>query len=232
MLLLLKTFLLTLVLYIAIGAQSGSGKAYYQVSSNTLEDSSGIQAFSELLNTLSIDRSTILIAVTFDNSFINSVTTSSVDNPYETSFASIQAQEHHYCYDIKNKTIMTQGAIGDSLFQVKEVIDHSSWKFIEEKKTINGYSCLKAEKTHWHNGKEIKTIVWYTNDIPLPIGPGPYFDFPGVVVQLKNRIVTFQLAKLDFSQEAPVCEIFGTEIYKEHYNKKRREAFVSKWKRN
>jgi GLPGLI family protein len=69
------------------------------------------------------------------------------------------------------------------------------WKLSEESCVINGFSCKKA--TADYLGRN--WIVWYTEDIPLPIGPWMLWGTPGLIVSAQDseELFSFQLVWAD-----------------------------------
>jgi len=70
-----------------------------------------------------------------------------------------------------------------------------AWALADETRTIKGYSCKKA--TARYLGRT--WIVWYTEDIPLPIGPWMLWGAPGLIVAAEDSegLFSFQLVWTD-----------------------------------
>ena len=70
-----------------------------------------------------------------------------------------------------------------------------AWKLVDETRTIKGYNCKKA--TAKYLGRT--WIVWYTEDIPLPIGPWMLWGAPGLIVAAEDseNLFSFQLVWTD-----------------------------------
>ena len=69
------------------------------------------------------------------------------------------------------------------------------WKLSEESSIINGFSCKKATANYLGRN----WIVWYTEDIPLPIGPWMLWGTPGLIVSAQDSegLFSFQLIWAD-----------------------------------
>lgn len=67
-------------------------------------------------------------------------------------------------------------------FSVYEKIPEMKWEFLEEEKMINNYKCKKA-KTHFR-GRTY--IVWYTEEIPISIGPWKFNGLPGLILSVED----------------------------------------------
>ena len=70
-----------------------------------------------------------------------------------------------------------------------------AWALVDETRTIKCYSCKKA--TARYLGRT--WIVWYTEDIPLPIGPWMLWGAPGLIVAAEDSesLFSFQLVWTD-----------------------------------
>ena len=96
------------------------------------------------------------------------------------------------------------------------------WKLFEESCTINGFNCKKA--TADYLGRN--WIVWYTEDIPLPIGPWMLWGTPGLIVSAQDReeIFCFQLIwtdKLDnYEREAFIDSRYPNKPFQKGANTK------------
>lgn len=90
----------------------------------------------------------------------------------------------------------------DKQFLVNEnVAATPQWTISDETETIAGKSCIKASCGD--------TVVWFSNEIPIPIGPNALFDLPGLVLKATMRdthsqeMVTFTLQSVEFVETVP-----------------------------
>jgi len=115
-----------------------------------------------------------------------------------------------------NNTILAADANGDWYTNLESNVSVRSFKFLDQKilikytkvedwivtserKNINGYNCFKAiRKKSLDNGKEIEVIAWFTNEIPLNLGPKNYFGLPGLIIELIENKFTFYLKNIKF----------------------------------
>lgn len=70
-----------------------------------------------------------------------------------------------------------------------------AWVLADETRTIKGYTCRKA--TARYLGRT--WIAWYTEDIPLPVGPWMLWGAPGLIVAAEDSegLFSFQLVWTD-----------------------------------
>ncbi len=102
----------------------------------------------------------------------------------------------------------------DTLYRVKKLGSQkiaivlkkrNKWILFNEKKTINGYVCLKAQiEMPWrsgapNNGKSTYFVTaWYCPKIPLKYGPKSFGNLPGLILELQDNKVIFQAISVDF----------------------------------
>jgi len=97
---------------------------------------------------------------------------------------------------IMNRTFFSEGRVGD----VK-------WKLLDEQKSINGLSCLKAVSTNYP-----MLTVWYAKDIPVSNGPSIYQGLPGLVVWAEDYMRTIEIADISYDN--------NLASFREKYNEK------------
>lgn len=67
-------------------------------------------------------------------------------------------------------------------FRAKYKKDIISWKLINEKRTINGYVCRKAETSF--AGRNYK--AWYAEELPISDGPYKFQGLPGLILEVTD----------------------------------------------
>lgn len=93
-------------------------------------------------------------------------------------------------YNLKNGGVIEYRKLRDSTKIQASWKNSIKWKITEETKVINGYKTQKATaesyntdgRGDWDYGD---AIAWFTQDIPLPIGPERYYGLPGLIVKLE-----------------------------------------------
>ncbi|MXV37858.1 GLPGLI family protein [Flavobacteriaceae bacterium Ap0902] len=87
----------------------------------------------------------------------------------------------------KNELIEGTNLLGKS-FLIKDKVPQIDWKLTNETKKIENFECKKA--TADFEGTEI--TAWYTESIPLPLGPRYYKGLPGLIVLLSTKDLNFK----------------------------------------
>lgn len=82
---------------------------------------------------------------------------------------------------------------------IKEKIPEFKWSISSEKKEILGYLCYKAKVSF--RGREY--IAWFTNEIPISVGPWKFSGLPGVILEIKDvsNIIEFTCVKISYSED-------------------------------
>lgn len=135
-------------------------------------------------------------------------------------------------YTERNKILNKKNSYGED-FIVK--IPKSEWRIKNERRIIGKYNCIKATTTkEVENSKGIQKLnisAWFTNDIPLNYGPKEYSGLPGLILELKEGNVIYQMKSIKkikyFNIKEPkkgkkitLSEFnkLGKEMYKNRYN--------------
>ena len=71
----------------------------------------------------------------------------------------------------------------DRTYLVEDDLEFPKWKIRSEIKDIEGYVCMSAET--WDTIKHQHIIAWFTDEIPLPIGPEMVGGLPGAILEIE-----------------------------------------------
>jgi GLPGLI family protein len=98
-----------------------------------------------------------------------------------------------------------KGSEFETLF-VKEKTKNIEWELFDETKKLNNFLCQKASCKF--RGRTY--IVWFTNDIPVRLGPWKLNGLPGLILEAydsKNQIA-FYAEKISFNSDYIIDEKF------------------------
>jgi GLPGLI family protein len=108
------------------------------------------------------------------------------------------------------------------------------WNFINETKKVDKYLCRKA--TTSFRGRDY--VVWYTDEIPISIGPWKFHRLPGLIVEITDATneVAFILERITYPYEGEIdnCCSQNTITIKDFFTlkelarEKSSEEFMSK----
>lgn len=88
-----------------------------------------------------------------------------------------------------NKDFFFRINFSDNIFIVKEDLNFSDWKFINETKKIANFECKKAMITF--RGRTF--FAWYTLSIALPYGPWKARGLPGLILEFYEENDNFHI---------------------------------------
>ena len=119
---------------------------------------------------------------------------------------SLSKAKSKFYYNRSAKEIIEQKDFLGETYLLDSKSDSLKWKLVNEKRTINGYTCYKAEaykKRYNLSGSTSldKVVVWYAPEIAIPYGPYGYCGLPGLVVDVYEKQRRITLAQLEFTKE-------------------------------
>lgn len=107
----------------------------------------------------------------------------------------------------------------------KEDIPSFDWELKGETREIMGYSCRKAEWSH--GGRH--WIAWYTEEIPVGVGPWKLDGLPGAIVEAQDSEghYTFKLIGVDMNpkRKMTLTDIKFLDVSVKKYYKAKRNFF-------
>jgi GLPGLI family protein len=186
-----------------------------------------------------------------DNEEASSLPTTSSDGGMQIHMVVAGSNDVMYCnFETGKKTEKRE--FFDKTFIIDDSIRKIKWKMTGETKTILNHNCMKAVATRittqtrmiMDDGKmerkEIQDtaniIAWFTNDIPVPAGPGEYQgQLPGLILEMdiSNGRQTFMATGI--SEKADLVSI-KEPTGKKHYTpdefKKEREKMMKEMEQN
>ncbi|QEC67864.1 GLPGLI family protein [Panacibacter ginsenosidivorans] len=119
-----------------------------------------------------------------------------------------------------------QTSLGDKDFIIDDTVKAQPWKLSDETKVILGHTCKKATvKTSM--GSDV--TAWYTDDIPLPIGPENFNGLPGAILMMdvNNAEIVFTAVEIKNVADAKELKVpsSGKHISRADFQKKMDELF-------
>ena len=85
--------------------------------------------------------------------------------------------------DLKKNIFTIQGQVYKNEYKYNINATHVKWKLKKTKKDILGYTVNKAELSY--GGRN--WIAWYTQDIPVPLGPHVFGGLPGLIMEIYDE---------------------------------------------
>ncbi len=130
--------------------------------------------------------------------------------------------------DINAQMQYESRAMFEKTFLVVDSLKQNKWKISGETKTIAKYLCKKATtmvaapqqvRMRFGNGprpaedtvapkpKEVELVVWYTEDIPVSVGPDNYAGLPGAILEVDTDNGSNVIMATEVSTKFPKKEL-------------------------
>lgn len=123
---------------------------------------------------------------------------SKIKNIKEENLESSQKEGDKIYLNTRTKEIKSLVRI-DELFFLVDELNYIEWNILDDTKEINGFQCQKANCDF--RGR--KYYVWFTNDIPVSVGPWKLNGLPGLILEAidDKESVKFTAVKVSFNIE-------------------------------
>lgn len=100
--------------------------------------------------------------------------------------------------------------VNNKKYYLAENIKQHKWRITNESKKILNFTCFKAVTSVPRRNSSNKKfslllnpafteiVVWFTNNIPIPIGPSDFYSLPGAIleVSIDNNAIQFQAIQI------------------------------------
>lgn len=119
--------------------------------------------------------------------------------PYGSRF-----KMHSTYKNISSNLMLSQSSpLGKRNYLITDTIHKLNWNLLSDEKIVLNYRCKNAHViTHGKN-----YVVWYTEQIPLPFGPGVFLGLPGLILQVYSEdghiTTATSIAKVDIEIQEP-----------------------------
>lgn len=111
----------------------------------------------------------------------------------------MEVPESAYFYNIKNRSSIESRELFGKKFLIGET-KPEKWKITKETKEILGYTCTKATTTSSEDGETVE--AWFTNAIPVEVGPSSFHGLPGAILSVRMKDGTYKIdaTKVEFKK--------------------------------
>lgn len=112
-----------------------------------------------------------------------------------SNFSNVPKSRFNYYIvkQLQNNGLSYFSSIGTQLFYYDETID-IKWEILSEKKIIDGVDCQLAEGRY--GGRIWK--AWFTEKIPIALGPYKFFGLPGLIVKIEDKKSTHSFSLIRY----------------------------------
>ncbi len=99
-----------------------------------------------------------------------------------------------YYINYKKKYYINKKLVFGSLINIKDTLPVLKWQILDSVKKFNNFTIHKATTTY----RNTRVIAWFTEDIPVGIGPGIFQGLPGLIMKLKIEQANYEVEKVQF----------------------------------
>lgn len=203
-----------------------SGELVYVMKSEIKGDKKDLpDSMKDIISNLTDNDNGVVFKVEFNNGL--SKCSSEIDSDADFSglnMSQIQAYNlGEHCYNSNTKRLINNITnINREKYSIYEDVNHEEVKFTNEKRTIGGYTCFKAEHIRIRKNPlvhdTLSTSVWYSPELSLSYGPSQFVGYPGLVVLVEHKAYTFELMEL-IPQELSnfECQELGEVMSRKEY---------------
>ena len=140
--------------------------------------------------------------------------------------------------NVADKRFVNKTEISGKRFLIKDKLNELDWEMTSETKNIGNYTCYKAtrerEETRTsfsmtdgerEEKKEkviVKTVAWYTPQIPVSNGPAEYWGLPGLILEInsgRTTVLCTEIVMNPSEKEEIKTPTKGKKITREDYTK-------------
>lgn len=136
------------------------------------------------------------------------------DNSYFRNMALAMAGASNRIWYTSSEKLIMQYNFMNKLFLVEKDKNSIDWQLSKETKKIGDYLCYKATCILDNIGSKglakKKVEVWYTNDIPIPLGPVGLVGLPGLILEANFFKVSYVASNIKI-QKGEMIKIIKPE---------------------
>ncbi len=223
-------FIVSLLFCLNSFSQIKSGVAVYKVASiNEKQDTNDAYAQMKEMAEGTFGFITYKLYFTQEASFFTLDEKMNSDaNDRQQQLALIMAGRGKYYTSLKSDSILYQTNFQGDLFLATKSKSNLKWKIGTEKKTINGFECIRADGIYnnFGNPAGMKLTAWFSPKLPYTYGPKEYSGLPGLILELDDMAtgVSYYCTEITFDKTVKI-EIPNKGI---RMNEKEFEAYSEK----
>ncbi len=118
-------------------------------------------------------------------------------------------------------------------YDIKDGLPKLKWQILDSVKQMKGYTIQKAVT----NYQDLHITAWFTEDIPVDVGPRNFQGLPGLILKLKMGSYNYEVEKITFLKKPPKVQMpkpngnyLTAQQYYEIFKKNRHKSQIIKHK--
>jgi GLPGLI family protein len=205
----MKTYLFFLIFTFSLAfCQSQNGEVIYTFFANGAKKEAKLRFNSSqsifIIKTDQLNKKKVEVTTDEEKSEVNLHFNLDINTPM--SLGMLTDIKNNYIIDHEFLPVDFAAIKFDTLF-VKDTARIISWELLNETKNINSFNCQKAQG----NFRGRTYTVWFTNDIPVSLGPWKLNGLPGLILEATDSLKQFQYfaEKIELQMEVNTIDTAG-----------------------
>jgi GLPGLI family protein len=211
----MKTYLFFLIFTFSLAfCQSQNGEVIYTFFGNGAKKEAKLRFNSSqsifIIKTDQLNKKKVEVTTDEEKSEVNLHFNLDINTPM--SLGMLTDIKNNYIIDHEFLPVDFAAIKFDTLF-VKDTARIISWELLNETKSINSFNCQKAQG----NFRGRTYTVWFTNDIPVSLGPWKLNGLPGLILEATDSLKQFQYFAEKIELQMEVNNIDTAGFFKQIY---------------
>jgi hypothetical protein len=211
----MKTYLFFLIFTFSLAfCQSQNGEVIYTFFANGAKKEAKLRFNSSqsifIIKTDQLNKKKVEVTTDEEKSEVNLHFNLDINTPM--SLGMLTDIKNNYIIDHEFLPVDFAAIKFDTLF-VKDTARIISWELLNETKSINSFNCQKAQG----NFRGRTYTVWFTNDIPVSLGPWKLNGLPGLILEATDSLKQFQYFAEKIELQMEVNNIDTAGFFKQIY---------------
>ncbi|MBL4660044.1 MAG: GLPGLI family protein [Alcanivoracaceae bacterium] len=188
-----KFLLLTIMLFFSISLQAKSPSQGIAIYKQSINIHASLPKSQAALKAMIPEFQYMQLKISFKNNLLRMETMPPADKPKGNGIMVMTSVDNeNTVLNVSDKLLTQYGTVMDIDYLYKQNLGTENiFKFVDEVKTIYGYSCKKAID------EENDFTIWYQQDSSLVIVPSRDFvNIPGLVVKVEGPQISYDLLSL------------------------------------
>ncbi len=108
-----------------------------------------------------------------------------------------------YYINYPKKLYIRKLFIHGTTYDIKDSLPALKWQILDSIKQMKGFTIQKAVTTY----QDVPITAWFTEDIPVNVGPRNFQGLPGLILKLKMGVYNYEAEQITYLKKPPKIQI-------------------------